>query len=181
MAERFIVDEDELINNPTKRCPCMLVLDTSSSMGGAPIRELNQGVQEFVRELQADELASASVELGIITFDSTVTERLDFTLVEKVEAPILSASGSTEMGPGVSAAVKRLRGRRQQYRDSGVSSYVPWLVLMTDGGPNSGWEGAARELKSLGEQKNWSSSASATAAILPRSGSSARPTGRRSA
>jgi uncharacterized protein YegL len=82
-----------------------------------------------------------------------VTELLDFTLVENVRVPRLSASGSTAMGAAVSLAVCRLRERRQQYRDNGVSSYVPWLVLMTDGAPNDHWEQAAQELRTLAEQR----------------------------
>ena len=32
-------------DNPDPRCPVVLLLDTSASMLGEPIRELNQGVQ----------------------------------------------------------------------------------------------------------------------------------------
>jgi uncharacterized protein YegL len=153
MDKPFKVREEELVNNPTKRCPCLLVLDTSSSMDGEPIAELNQGVAQFIRELQNHDLASASVELGILTFDSEVKERLDFTLVENVRPPQLTADGLTSMGEGVDRAIQRLRDRRQMYRDNGVSSYVPWLVLMTDGGPTDSWEQAARRLKTLAEQR----------------------------
>jgi hypothetical protein len=36
----------EFADNPEPRCACLLLLDTSGSMGGAPIRELNAGLQE---------------------------------------------------------------------------------------------------------------------------------------
>lgn len=149
----FRYDEDELVNNPTKRCPCLLVLDTSSSMDGAPIRELNQGVQQFIQELQSHDVASASVELGVITFHDSVTRLLDFTLVEEVQVPVLHASGYTAMGHAVGQAIDRLRERREKYRAAGVSSFVPWLVLMTDGGPTDDWQEAARRLRTLAEQR----------------------------
>jgi uncharacterized protein YegL len=145
--------DDELFNNPTKRCPCLLVLDTSSSMEGKAIDELNRGVRQFVDALKRHEIASTSVELGIITFDSEVTDLIDFTIVEQVQVPTLSADGMTAMGEAVGRAIQRLRDRRRQYADAGVSSYVPWLVLMTDGGPNDDWEAPAQRLKTLGEQR----------------------------
>jgi hypothetical protein len=33
--------KNDLIENPTARCACALVLDTSGSMSGAPIDDLN--------------------------------------------------------------------------------------------------------------------------------------------
>ena len=34
-------------DNPEPRCPCVLLLDTSASMAGAPISEMNAGLREF--------------------------------------------------------------------------------------------------------------------------------------
>ena len=45
MADEYIVRQQDLVENPSARVPICLVLDTSSSMSGAPIRELNEGVQ----------------------------------------------------------------------------------------------------------------------------------------
>ena len=36
------------------RCPCVLLLDTSSSMQGLPIDALNQGLRTFKDELMKD-------------------------------------------------------------------------------------------------------------------------------
>ena len=37
----------EFVENPEPRCPCVLLLDTSSSMKGQPIKELNDGLAFF--------------------------------------------------------------------------------------------------------------------------------------
>ena len=55
-------------DNPEPRCPCLLLLDTSGSMSGRPISELNAGLQAFQSELQADSLAMKRVEVALITF-----------------------------------------------------------------------------------------------------------------
>jgi uncharacterized protein with von Willebrand factor type A (vWA) domain len=35
----------DLKSNPQPRCPCVLILDVSGSMGGRPINELNEGLK----------------------------------------------------------------------------------------------------------------------------------------
>ena len=55
------------VSNPAPRCPVILLLDTSGSMAGAPISELNQGVRQFLDETRNDEAAGMSVELEVIT------------------------------------------------------------------------------------------------------------------
>jgi uncharacterized protein YegL len=66
----------EFADNPEPRCPCLLLLDTSHSMQGRPISELNSGLVAFKDELAADALAMKRVELGLLTFGpvSIVTE-----------------------------------------------------------------------------------------------------------
>lgn len=147
-------DDDDLIYNPTPRCPCLLVLDTSASMEGDSIAELNRGVQTFLREIAAHTRARDAVEVGVITFGSTVTEVLDFTSPEDAVLEPLTTDGRTAMGAAVRRAIRRLRERRERYKAAGVSSYVPWLVLMTDGKPTDpDWEDAAQELRQIGEQR----------------------------
>ena len=55
-------------DNPEDRCPVVLLLDTSASMTGDPIKELNAGIVQFKDELAADPLASKRVEIAIVTF-----------------------------------------------------------------------------------------------------------------
>ena len=54
----------DFADNPEPRCPCLLLLDTSGSMKGAPIEELNAGIQVFKDELSADPMASKRVEVA---------------------------------------------------------------------------------------------------------------------
>ena len=58
----------EFAENPEPRCPCLLLLDTSASMNGEPIAELNEGLVTFKDELMADAMAAKRVEVAIVTF-----------------------------------------------------------------------------------------------------------------
>ncbi|WP_064604434.1 vWA domain-containing protein [Photobacterium sp. J15] len=146
--------DDALIHNPAPRCPCMLLLDTSSSMTGSPITELNRGVRQFIEEVQSDEVAASSVELGVITFGAKVELQSKLTTVEDIEGVSeLQAYGMTPMGEAVNLAISELESRKAEYQRNGVSYYQPWVVMMTDGGPNDEWSGAAQRLRNLAEQK----------------------------
>ena len=139
--------------NPAPRCPVILLLDTSSSMSGRPIDELNQGLRQFIQETADDEAAGMSVELEVITFDDDANVAMPFTPISEVEREPddLVADGMTSLGAGLRLASKHLRERRNLYKRSGISSYRPWVVLMTDGEPNDDWEQAAGEMRQLGE------------------------------
>ena len=140
--------------NSAPRCPVVLLLDTSGSMAGAPIDELNQGLRQFITETAEDEAASMSVELEVITFDSCASVAMPFTPicdVERTPAPLV-ANGMTCMGAALRRATQDLNSRRNMYRRAGISSYKPWVVLMTDGGPNDNWVDAARQMRELGEK-----------------------------
>ncbi|MGN0867675.1 MAG: VWA domain-containing protein [Oligosphaeraceae bacterium] len=150
----YAVDDTLDVNNPAPRCPVILLLDTSGSMAGAPIQELNQGLTQFIAETAEDEAASMSVELEVITFDSSASVFIPFTPISNVNrnpAP-LNAWGATAMGAGLKMASKHLKERRKAYQQKGISSYKPWVILMTDGGPNEDWVEAAREMRTLGER-----------------------------
>jgi uncharacterized protein YegL len=68
----YLLDQAEFADNPEPRCPVVLVLDTSGSMRGDPIVELNTALREFGAALKRDNLASLRVELAIVTFGNGV-------------------------------------------------------------------------------------------------------------
>jgi uncharacterized protein YegL len=69
-----------LLVTQNPRCPVVLLLDTSGSMRGTPIQELNAGVELFRDELLADALASKRVEVAIVGFGPVqVIQRLRYS------------------------------------------------------------------------------------------------------
>ncbi len=67
-----IFDQTEFAENPEPRCPVVLVLDTSGSMQGRAIAELNEGLRAFASALKTDRLASLRVEVAVIAFGGKV-------------------------------------------------------------------------------------------------------------
>lgn len=145
---------DDLIENPSPRCACMVVLDTSGSMDGARIHQLNEGLKRFVAALQADDVASCSIDVAVITAGGVVTEQLPFNTAMNIDhLPDFSATGGTPIGQAVSLALQRLDERKKAYQQTGVAYYQPWLVLISDGEPTDSWQQAATQSRQLSEQR----------------------------
>ncbi|MCC8998169.1 MAG: VWA domain-containing protein [Candidatus Contendobacter sp.] len=125
----------ELTENPSARVSISLCLDVSGSMGGEPIRELNEGIHQFFSEVRNHKLAKYSADICIVTFGNSVRKIVDFRAVDQQRVPQLVASGATPMGKAVNLALDTLEFRKNEYKAVGVDYYQPWLVLMTDGQP----------------------------------------------
>jgi len=137
----------EFVENPEHRCPVVLLLDTSGSMSGEPINELNAGLAIFKQEVERDTTASLRVEVAIITFDSSVDILQDFVTIDKFYPPQLTASGMTAMGQGIELALNEVENRKAIYKSNGIQYYQPWVLLITDGGPSDSWQSAAQRVR----------------------------------
>lgn len=133
-----LLELEDLVDNPTPRVPVSLCLDCSGSMSGAPIAELNEGVETFYEALNSDEIARYSAEISIVTFGPAQLETEFQTLDQNNRPPRLAASGNTPMGEAVKISLDSLQNRKEEYQRNGVDYYQPWLVLMTDGAPFGG-------------------------------------------
>ena len=140
----------EFAMNPDPRCACVLLLDTSASMAGPPMNELNQSLKAFQEDLQEDSLARRRVEIAVVTFgDNGVTKVQDFVPAGDFVAPVLIANGTTPMGEAMNLALEMVRTRKSDYKKSGIPYYQPWIFMITDGAPNpdSPWREAAAQVR----------------------------------
>lgn len=136
----------DLIGNPEPRCPCLLLLDTSGSMNGQPITQLNDGIRQFKEELAADTMAMQRVEIALITF-GPVQVISEFQTPDLFEPPHLRAGGDTPMGAAIERGLDMLEARKAAYKQAGVAYYRPWIFLITDGGPTDHWQAAADRVR----------------------------------
>jgi uncharacterized protein YegL len=92
----------EFADNPEPRCPCLLLLDTSASMEGEAMAELNRRLAAFRDELSTDALAMKRVELGIVSFGPVRV------LADAGAVP--AATGQRSTASGVDAELSRAFG-----------------------------------------------------------------------
>lgn len=137
---------DNFADNPEPRCPCLLLLDTSYSMQGKPIQELNNGLIAYKDELSADSLAMKRVETAILTFGPINVEN-EFCTANDFYPPSLEPRGDTPMGTAITQGLEMIKQRKDEYRQNGISFYRPWVFLITDGAPTDDWNNAASMVK----------------------------------
>ncbi len=147
MPDSIRLDEAvEFAENPEPRCPCVLLLDTSGSMQGAPINALNEGLRTFKDDLIKNSLASRRVEVAVVTFDCDINVVQDFVTAEEFDPPTLTAQGLTHIGAAIHKALDITQTRKAQYRANGVAYYRPWIFMITDGEPQGEQEGVVEQV-----------------------------------
>jgi uncharacterized protein YegL len=135
-----VLDDDEdasfPIANPDKpQAACVLLLDTSRSMRGAPIRALQQGLDAYRQYLSSDPEARLIVETSVITFSDEAKVLHPFSSIDALPPLELQAGGWTAMGAALELGMQQIEERKAFYKQEGVDYYRPFLVLITDGAP----------------------------------------------
>lgn len=134
---------DDMFLNTERRCPVILLQDTSTSM--RPNMDLvNQGLMTLRADLQADLLASQRVEIAIVTF-GPVRLVQDFVTVDMWMPPKLYAAGNTPIGEALQYALNELKLRKRAYREAGIPYYRPWIWVVTDGAPTDNWKAGVHD------------------------------------
>lgn len=154
MSNSFTTESPE---NYQQKCCCALVLDVSSSMEGAPIIELNEGLQDFYRDIQTDSTTADRLEIAVIEFSDSIRTLVDPSLASNFTMPSLTTKGTTKLVDGVREGISVIRSRKAWYKQTGQPYYRPWIILITDGAPDSGQDinGLAAEIRDAVSKKEF--------------------------
>lgn len=156
--QSFFDDTQEMYppDNPGEyHVPAVLLLDCSSSMEGASIDELNEGLKIFGQTLREDPLALGRADIAIVTFNSTVNEIQPFIPASMYKAPVLKAQGLTSLNGAINRGLDMIRARKDYYaKVSGTKYYRPWLFVLTDGYPTDKELTAATQARLQKEIRN---------------------------
>ena len=139
----------EQARNKDQKCPVVLVLDTSGSMSGNPIDELNKALVKLKEDVLSDPILTQRLEVGIVCFDddARVERPIDLITVD-TNMPSLDVGGVTNVVSGINKAIEIVEERKQFYKTNGEQYYRPFIVLFTDGAPTN----TADEIEMLDQQ-----------------------------
>jgi uncharacterized protein YegL len=116
-----------------KTMPVVLLVDVSTSMEPVGIAQANQGIRDYIEELQRSEDTRDSVFLSVITFSDTAQTIIEHQVVETVSPPqIKSGGGSTKLDLGLAEVLALVKRKDIQFK----GGKEPLFVLITDGNPN---------------------------------------------
>ena len=140
-VEKRIFDNPHPVdqNNASRRLPVIICLDVSGSMRNN-VNDLEEGLKLFLKECRDDQNAKYSCEVLILTFSETITVIQHFDTIENITkngipSYGLAANGYTATGEAVRLGLELLDERWKELKHQGVSRYMPWLVVMSDGYP----------------------------------------------
>ena len=122
------------------------LIDTSGSMKGKKMGELNTVMEELIPEIRRVGEADTEVKIAVLTFSTEVRWMYSNPIpIEDFEWARLRASGVTSMG----AAFKELNHRmsRNSFLNSPSLSFAPVIFLMTDGYPSDDYKEGLKELQ----------------------------------
>ena len=151
-----VIDRIKTPENPqNERLACLLLLDTSGSMGenedGANVKfidKLNNGLIDFKTALeQEDEYIRKSVDIAIVTFGETVKVVQEFQSFSTFNPPKLIAEGRTPMKEAIEMGLDLIANKKNEYRSIGLLHKRPWVFLISDGLPTDMEEGDSNWIK----------------------------------
>lgn len=131
-----------------RKFPVYLLLDCSSSMSGAPIIAVNEGLELLYKELMRDPQARESVWISLVRFATTASQD-PLTPIDQFVPPTLSANGSTAMGGAFQILADSIQHDLAPRSGNHRGDYRPLVFLLTDGAPTDNWKGAVQNLKAL--------------------------------
>lgn len=134
-----------VLNSGQQHLACTLIGDTSSSMA-ISIPHLIEALSDFKAALNDNPRARSTVDVCLITFDSSARVAVPFGPVSGFEVPSISASGTTAMHQAIDLALREDRARKDQYAQTGTGHFRSWFFLLTDGYPNDTDNGAFERL-----------------------------------
>ena len=170
LDEVEVPDDKVIVAEGSDHAPVIFLLDTSSSMIGDSINQLNDCLHSFFSDVinektDTDRIMRSSADFCIIEYNSSVNVVMPWTHGSQLtmsDIPTLQASGSTAMYEAIIEASDHLLRQFAAYKQKDVETYCANIFNITDGGPNPDKEGktiarakkAVKLFASAGRQEN---------------------------
>ncbi|MBR1592584.1 MAG: VWA domain-containing protein [Ruminococcus sp.] len=148
-ASAFDFDDDDPLGATEvskKSLVIFFLIDTSGSMKGKKMGELNTVMEELIPEIRRVGEADTDVKLAVLTFSTDVKWMYSAPIsIEEFEWSKLNADGVTSMGAAFSELSARMS--RNSFLNSPSLSFAPVIFLMTDGYPSDDYRVGLKALQ----------------------------------
>jgi uncharacterized protein YegL len=144
---------------PTQKLmPFYLVVDVSSSMGGAKAQAANNMVLALVDALAANPILSDKIRFGMLQFatDARVLLPLCDPLDSNTVFPALAVGGATAYAPAFRLLRSEIEANVKQLKADGFAVHRPTVFFLSDGSPTdqAEWQQAFDELTGIASYPN---------------------------
>lgn len=135
-TELIVKTEWTDLENSSARLPCCVVADTSGSMSGTPINQLNAGLKQLGDFVREDALAARSAEICVVSAGEPLVVAVPFTPAAHFHPPMLQADGGTPLAEAIVLAITATEERIRRYNHFDFDWYRPWILVISDGMAN---------------------------------------------
>lgn len=146
--ERLEPDTDA-IPSGYRVLPCYLVVDTSLSMSGQPIAQINEELPRLCRSMLREPVLAEICQLSLVTFDETARVDVALTDVMRMNVPQIRAKGRvTDYTKPFDLLRATIAVDLYKLYRTGRRPYQPAVFFLSDGQHNqvSDWSAALRSL-----------------------------------
>lgn len=143
---------DEVVEVPRRTMVLFFLVDTSGSMWGTKIGEVNSAIEEVVPEIKDISEANADAQIKIATLQfSTGAQWIESAPVpaELFQWNHLHANGVTDFGEACVKLDQKLS--RTEFMSDATGSFAPAIFLLSDGAPTDDYRRGLDKLKT----NNW--------------------------
>lgn len=143
---------DELDKVPRRTLVLFFVVDTSGSMDGEKIGQLNVAVQEVIPMISrlSSNNADAQIKIAALEFSSQAEWMYDMPIeAEQFQWRDLEAQTLTNLGAACDELNKKLSTKG--FMNEAAGSFAPAIILMSDGEPTGEYKRNLEKLK----ENNW--------------------------
>jgi uncharacterized protein YegL len=132
-----------------RRLPVYLLLDTSESMIGPPLRSVEEGVKLMLRTLMKNPFALETVHVSVISFAAGAQVLVPLTELQDVRLPPLSVRPGTAMGTALRLCRDSIVREVVRTTPDRKGDYRPLVFVLTDGEPTDEWRQPSAMLKGM--------------------------------
>ena len=136
MNTKFYVDDMEAIDPKRINETHMLVqllLDTSGSMQGSAIRNLQASVNRFKNDIMSNPKVADIVDVCVMGFNGEPYVIQNWRPISEMTEVHLEANGGTNLTAALEGSISKMRERTDLAAKQGVDIRVPWTIIISDG------------------------------------------------
>jgi uncharacterized protein YegL len=122
---------NDFVAKKLRALPIFILADTSGSMSGEKINELNLALREMLTALKNVDDIRGKFQLAVVGFGGSVTTVQSLADMDNISLREMNANGNTPMGEAFNVVASMIEDKNV------VSSraYTPTIVLISDGQP----------------------------------------------
>ncbi len=140
-------------------CSVMLVLDTSHSMWGQGLADLQLSLKAFFRTIARENFPNAQIHIAAVSMGDNFGMLEEFTPFADSTLPGMKIrpKGSTPLGAALDLALDKIEAQSTHWKNAGISQVTPQLVILSDGKSSDDFSAALQRLRQMiGQNKIFS-------------------------